>query len=73
MSFDLITSIASDGSEQLVTVDNLTGLITILDDFATIAGASAEIKQQKGRRVEPSSSSKFVFLYLNVQCKLINL
>lgn len=64
MSFDLITTIASDGSEQLVTVDNFTGLITILDDFATIAGASAEIKQQRGRRAEPLSSSKFVFFIL---------
>lgn len=73
MSFDLITSIASDGSEQLVTVDNFTGLITILDDFATIAGASAEIKQQKGRRVDPLSSSKFVLLYLNVHTKLTNI
>lgn len=58
MSFDLITSIASDGSDQLVTVDNFPGLITLLDDFATIAGMASEGRQQKGRRTEPLASSK---------------
>ncbi|KAF8078137.1 hypothetical protein FPV67DRAFT_1464319 [Lyophyllum atratum] len=57
MSFDLITNIASDSSDQLITVDNFSGLITILDDFATIAGTSSESRQQKGRRAEPLTSS----------------
>ncbi|GLB35139.1 putative guanine nucleotide exchange [Lyophyllum shimeji] len=57
MCFDLIISIASDGPDQLVTVDNFTGLTTILDDFATIAGMSSESRQQKGRRVEPLTAS----------------
>ncbi|KAG6909836.1 hypothetical protein DXG01_015109 [Tephrocybe rancida] len=56
MSFDLITSVVSDGSDQLVTTDNFSGLITILDDFMTIAGASTERSQSKGRRSEPLTS-----------------
>lgn len=58
MSFDFVTAITSDGPDQLVTEDNFVGLITILDDFATIAGTSTESKQVKGRRNEPLSSSK---------------
>ncbi|RDB21501.1 hypothetical protein Hypma_011417 [Hypsizygus marmoreus] len=57
MSFDLVSSIATDGSDQLVTVDNFSGLITILDEFATIAGTSTESRQQKGRRVEPLTAA----------------
>lgn len=60
MSFDFITAITSDGPEQLITGDNFVGLITVLDDFATIAGASTESKQVKGRRNEPLTSSKYV-------------
>ncbi|KAG5645886.1 hypothetical protein DXG03_005033 [Asterophora parasitica] len=62
MSFDLITSLASDGPEQLVTVDNFSVLITILDDFATMAGSSTESRQQRGRRAEHPTSSKYVSL-----------
>jgi len=57
MSFDLITNITSEGPDQLVTVDNLTGLIAVLDDFATAAGKSTESKQIRGRRNDPLTSS----------------
>ena len=60
MSFDLITAITSDGPDQLIMGDNFVGLITILDDFATVAGTSTESKQVKGRRNEPLTSSKYV-------------
>lgn len=60
MSFDLITTITSDGPDQLITGDNFVGLVTILDDFATIAGTSTESMQVKGRRNEPLTSSKYV-------------
>jgi golgi-specific brefeldin A-resistance guanine nucleotide exchange factor 1 len=60
MSFDLITTITSDGPDQLITGDNFVGLVTILDDFATVAGTSTESKQVKGRRNEPLTSSKYV-------------
>lgn len=56
-SFDFITTITSDGPDQLITGDNFLGLITILDDFATIAGTSTESKHVKGRRNEPLTSS----------------
>jgi hypothetical protein len=58
LSFDLITGLASDGPEQLVTADNFSGLITVLDDFATTAGTSTESQQHQGRRHEPLTSSK---------------
>ena len=60
MSFELITNIASTGPDQLVTVDNFLGLVTILDDFATIAGKATESRQIRGYQNEPLSSSKFV-------------
>ncbi|KAG5650374.1 hypothetical protein H0H81_012461 [Sphagnurus paluster] len=60
MSFNLITGMVSDGSDQLITPDNFSGLITILDDFATIAGTTTENKQQKGRRAEPVTTAKQV-------------
>lgn len=47
-----------DGPNQLVTTDNFSGLVTILDDFATVAGATVE--SQKGRRHESLTSPKYV-------------
>ncbi|KAG6854954.1 hypothetical protein C0991_009777 [Blastosporella zonata] len=58
LSFDFVTNVASDGADQLVTSDSFSGLITILDDFMTIAGTSTERSQSKGRRSEPLSSAK---------------
>ncbi|KAG6833469.1 hypothetical protein H0H87_006041 [Tephrocybe sp. NHM501043] len=57
LSFELVTSIASDGTDQLITNDNFSGLITILDEFMAIAGTSTEHSQAKGRRSEPLTSA----------------
>ncbi|KAF9452840.1 Sec7-like domain is implicated in guanine nucleotide exchange function [Macrolepiota fuliginosa MF-IS2] len=57
LSFDLATALASEGPDQLVSLDNFPGLVTILDDFATAAGFATERRQQRGRRVEPLTSA----------------
>ncbi|KAJ3572817.1 hypothetical protein NP233_g2836 [Leucocoprinus birnbaumii] len=59
LSFDLTTSLTSPapGTESSVTLDNFPGLVTILDDFAAVAGFSTERHQQRGRRVEPLTSA----------------
>ncbi|KAK7023901.1 SEC7 domain-containing protein [Favolaschia claudopus] len=56
-SFDLITSLVSDSPEETVTIDNFSGLLNILDDFATAAGAVAEGQHRQGRRQEPLTSA----------------
>ncbi|KAJ7074218.1 hypothetical protein C8F01DRAFT_1099675 [Mycena amicta] len=56
-SFELITQLVSDGPEQTVTLDNYSGLLTILDDFVTHAGTVTEVHQHQGRRQEPLSAS----------------
>lgn len=58
ISFELITSLAADGPDQLVTVDNFGGLITLLDDFATSASLAVEMQQGQGRRTKPLEASK---------------
>lgn len=59
-SFELITSLVSDGPEQTVTIDNFSGLLALLDDFATTAGVVAEDQHRQGRRQEPLTSAKYV-------------
>jgi len=56
-SFELITSLAADGPLQLVTVDNFNGLVTLLDDFATAAGAITESQQKQVRRHGPLTTA----------------
>lgn len=58
LSFELITHLASDGPEQIVTVDNFNGLITLLDDFATSASLAIEMQQDQGRRTKPLDMSE---------------
>ena len=60
LSFDLIAGLCRDGPEQLVTVDNFPGLVTLLDDFATTAGTVTEGQQQHARRSQALTSSKYV-------------
>lgn len=60
LSFDLVSSLISDGPDQSITTDNFAGLVTLLDDFATAAGVIVESLRQKGRRVEVPTSSKYV-------------
>lgn len=59
-AFELITSLVSDGPEQTVTIDNFNGLLNVLDDFASAAGAVAETQHRQGRRHEPLTSAKYV-------------
>ncbi|KAJ7470334.1 hypothetical protein FB451DRAFT_1339866 [Mycena latifolia] len=56
-SFELITSLVSDGPDQTVTIDNFTGLLNLLDEFAIGAGAVAESQHHQGRRQEPLTSA----------------
>ncbi|KAJ7684708.1 hypothetical protein DFH06DRAFT_1355274 [Mycena polygramma] len=56
-SFELITSLVSDGPDQTVTIDNFSGLLNLLDDFASSAGALVEGQHHQGRRQEPLTSA----------------
>jgi len=58
VSFELITHLSSEGPDQLVTVDNFGGLITLLDDFATSASLSVEMQQGQARQTKPLEPSK---------------
>ena len=58
LSFDLITSLTSSENSSTVSLDNFPGLVTILDDFAAVAGFAAERLQRRGRRAEPLTSAK---------------
>lgn len=60
VSFELITSLAAEGPDQFVTVDNFGGLITLLDDFATSASLSVELHQGQTSQTKPSDPSKYV-------------
>ncbi|KAI0797843.1 Sec7-domain-containing protein [Abortiporus biennis] len=55
-SFDLLQSLIKDGPNQCITADNFTGLVTVLDDYATVAGITTEAQQQ-GRRNQALSSA----------------
>lgn len=60
MSFDLIEALVADGPDNSVSLDNFSGLLTVLDDFATSANMLQEQQQHRGRRNEPFSSSKYL-------------
>jgi len=60
MSFELIETLTAEGPDNSLALDNFAGLLTVLDDFASSASNLQEQHQQKGRRAEPLSSSKFV-------------
>lgn len=58
MSFDLIEALTAEGPENSISLDNFSGLLTVLDDFVTAASLLQEQQHHRGRRVEPLSSSK---------------
>ncbi len=58
MSFDLVSTMASEGPGNSVALDNFAGLINVLDDFASAAGTLAEAHQHKRRKVEPLTTAK---------------
>ncbi|KIJ60626.1 hypothetical protein HYDPIDRAFT_43160 [Hydnomerulius pinastri MD-312] len=49
-TFNLVVGLASEGPSPRVTADNFMGLVSILDDFATAAGASIQIQPPRARR-----------------------
>ncbi|KAH8108152.1 Sec7-domain-containing protein [Cristinia sonorae] len=55
-SFELVQSLITDGPTQHVTPDNLVGLITVLDEYANVAGDAVETQQQ-GRRTQTLNAS----------------
>ncbi|KAJ6547119.1 Sec7-domain-containing protein [Mycena capillaripes] len=57
LSFELITGLVSDGPDQIVTIDNFSGLLNLLEEFATSAGAVAENQLHQRRRQEPLTSA----------------
>ncbi|KII88730.1 hypothetical protein PLICRDRAFT_41948 [Plicaturopsis crispa FD-325 SS-3] len=57
LSFDLINGLVSDGPQQHVTVDNFSGLITLLDDFATTASLVVDAQHRQGHRGQSLNAS----------------
>lgn len=49
LSFDMIQKLATDYPEGSVTADNFGGLVAVLDDFASAAGAAMEGQSQYKR------------------------
>ena len=64
MSLDLIETLVADGPDNSVSLDNFSGLLTVVDDFATSASVLQEQQQQRGHRNEPLSSSKYLLSFL---------
>lgn len=56
-SFEWISKLTLEGPEQSVTPDNYSGLVGVLDDYATAAGVAVEAQQQ-GRRTQALNASK---------------
>ncbi|KAI9452317.1 Sec7-like domain protein [Russula earlei] len=56
-SFELIQRLIVEGPEQCISVDNVAGLVAVLDDFASAAGIVAELEQRQARRRPQSSST----------------
>lgn len=46
LSFNLVQKLATDAPERSVTADNFVGLLAVLDDFASAAGAAMEGQKQ---------------------------
>ncbi|KIL69583.1 hypothetical protein M378DRAFT_190012 [Amanita muscaria Koide BX008] len=57
LSFDLIASLVSEGPKQQIRPDNFSGLVLILDEFATAAGILTETQQFRTPRKEALASS----------------
>ena len=68
LSFELIQALTEEGPDNAVVPDNFSGLLTVLDDFATMAGAVQEQQHPRGRRAEPLSVAKHVFRRYSHEC-----
>ena len=53
----MIEKLVADGPDQRVTIDNYTGIIAVLDEYATAAGVVTD-SQQQGRRNQTLNASK---------------
>lgn len=53
--FSLLVSLADDGPEQTVSADNFPGLVSILDEYASVAGHAVEVAGHAERRRGPES------------------
>ena len=49
-SFELLTSLVSDGPEQCVSIDNFAGLVELLDGYAAAAGPAVDISAHADHR-----------------------
>jgi golgi-specific brefeldin A-resistance guanine nucleotide exchange factor 1 len=58
VSFELVQQLIVDGPEQCISVDNIPGLVAVLDDFATAAGIVVQVEQQHTRRHPKLDSTK---------------
>ncbi|KAI0282184.1 Sec7-like domain protein [Russula aff. rugulosa BPL654] len=70
-SFDFIQRLIVEGPERCISVDNIAGLVAVLDDFASAAGIAAEVEQQHARRRPQSNSSSSSVI--DRGCKAIDL
>jgi golgi-specific brefeldin A-resistance guanine nucleotide exchange factor 1 len=57
-AFEFIQSLIESTTPR-VTVDNFSGLVSVLDDYATAASIATEAQQQ-GRRTQMLNMSKYV-------------
>ncbi|KAJ8519864.1 hypothetical protein ONZ45_g3215 [Pleurotus djamor] len=58
LSFEFITTVCCDGPGQVVTPDNFSGLIMVLDDYATAASRAIESQQMRGRQKQQLTSAQ---------------
>ena len=61
LSFELIQALTEEGPDNAIVPDNFSGVLSVLDDFATMAGLVHEQQQPRGRRAEPLIVAKYVF------------
>ena len=61
LSFELIQALTEEGPDNAIVPDNFSGVLSVLDDFATMAGLVQEQQQTRGRRAEPLLVAKHVF------------
>jgi len=58
MSLELIEAITAEGPDNAVSLDNFSGLLTVLDDFATSASVEQEQQLQRNRKAEQLVSAR---------------
>lgn len=56
ISFNLIQRLTVEGPEQCISVNNVSDLVAVLDDFITTAGIVAEKENQHPGHPQPGSS-----------------